>query len=150
MPAPFTISHFMPVLCVDDLDAAIGFYGRLGFAEAWRFGAPATDAGVRRDGCTIMLSTVERQLVPAWMVAIILCREMAITGLRAVAAGHDIIIAADTFGKYKMVCLIIGAFLLMLNVPMLYVPGIIALSMGLVLGVISGVEYMRSYLYQIL
>jgi hypothetical protein len=35
-------------------------------------------------------------------------------------------------------------------VPMLYVPGIIALSMGLVLGVISGVEYMRSYLYRIL
>jgi CDP-diacylglycerol--glycerol-3-phosphate 3-phosphatidyltransferase len=84
------------------------------------------------------------------MVAIILCREIAITGLRAVAAGHDIIIAADTFGKYKTICLIIGAFLLMLNVSVLYVPGMIALSAGLVLGVISGVEYMRGYLNQIL
>jgi CDP-diacylglycerol--glycerol-3-phosphate 3-phosphatidyltransferase len=97
-----------------------------------------------------LVALVERQLVPAWMVAIIVCREIAITGLRAVAAGQDIIIAADTFGKYKMLCLIIGAFLLMLNVPMLYVPGVIALSVGLVLGVISGVEYMRSYLSKIL
>jgi CDP-diacylglycerol--glycerol-3-phosphate 3-phosphatidyltransferase len=97
-----------------------------------------------------LVALVERQLVPAWMVAIILCREIAITGLRAVAAGHDIIIAADTFGKYKTICLIIGAFLLMLNVSVLYVPGMIALSAGLVLGVISGVEYMRGYLNQIL
>ncbi len=97
-----------------------------------------------------LVALVERQLVPAWMVAIILCREMAITGLRAVAAGQDIIIAADTFGKYKTVCLIIGAFLLMLNIPMLYVPGIIALGAGMVLGVISGAEYMRSYLSKIL
>ncbi|ETX02021.1 MAG: CDP-diacylglycerol-glycerol-3-phosphate 3-phosphatidyltransferase [Candidatus Entotheonella factor] len=97
-----------------------------------------------------LVALVERQLVPAWMVAIILCREMAITGLRAVAAGQNIIIAADTVGKSKMVCLIIGAFLLMLNVPMLYVPGIIALSLGLVLSLISGAEYIRSYLNQIL
>ncbi len=97
-----------------------------------------------------LVALVERQQVPAWMVAIILCREMAVTGLRAVAAGQDIIIAADTFGKYKMLCLIIGAFLLMLNVPVLYLPGIIALSLGLALSVISGVDYMRKYLTQIL
>lgn len=97
-----------------------------------------------------LVALVERQLVPAWMVAIILCREMGVTGLRAVAAGQNIIIAADRFGKYKMLCLIIGAFLLMLNVPTLYLPGIIALSLGLVLSVISGVDYMRKYLTQIL
>jgi CDP-diacylglycerol--glycerol-3-phosphate 3-phosphatidyltransferase len=97
-----------------------------------------------------LVALVERQVVPAWMVAIILCREIAITGLRAVAAGDNVIIPADTFGKYKMLFLIIGAFLLMLNMPALYVPGIIALSVGLVLSVISGVEYMRGYLNQIL
>jgi len=59
MPSAFTISHFMPVVSVDDLEAAIAFYGRLGFAEVWRYGDPATDAGVGRYGCMIMLSLIE-------------------------------------------------------------------------------------------
>ena len=34
----------------------------------------------------VLISLVGRQLVPAWMAVIILCREIAITGLRAMAA----------------------------------------------------------------
>ena len=51
-----------------------------------------------------LVSLTGRQQVPAWMATIILCREIAITGLRAVAADQHLIIPADTFGKYKMVC----------------------------------------------
>src|SRR5213083_1056597 len=75
-----------------------------------------------------LVSLVGRQQVPAWMVVIIICRELAITGLRAMAADQHIIIAADVFGKYKMLCFIIGALLLMLNLPVLNVPGIVGLS----------------------
>src|SRR5262245_48901002 len=49
-----------------------------------------------------LVSLVGRQQVPAWMVVIIICRELAITGLRAMAADQHIIIAADVFGKYKI------------------------------------------------
>jgi CDP-diacylglycerol--glycerol-3-phosphate 3-phosphatidyltransferase len=97
-----------------------------------------------------LVSLVGRQQVPAWVVAIILCRELAITGLRALAADQRIIISAETSGKYKMVFLIIGALLLMLNQPVLYQPGMIALYIGMILGVVSGVEYMRKYLAKIL
>ncbi len=98
----------------------------------------------------VLVALVERQQVPAWMVAIILCREIAITGLRAMAADQQIIIASDTFGKYKMLCLIIAALLLILNLPALYLPGMIVLSLGLILSVISGMDYMRKYLMKIL
>jgi hypothetical protein len=49
-----------------------------------------------------------------------------------------------------MVFLIIGALLLMLNLPMLYLPGMVALYTGMILSVISGLDYMRKYLAKIL
>src|SRR5215813_12399880 len=85
-----------------------------------------------------LVSLVGRQQVPAWMVVIIICRELAITGLRA--------IAADVFGKYKMLCFIIGTLLLMLNVPTLNVPGIVVLAIGMLLSAVSGIDYLRKYL----
>ena len=97
-----------------------------------------------------LVSLVGRQQVPAWMVVIIICRELAVTGLRAMAADQHIIIAADVFGKYKMVCFIIAALLLMLNLPTLDVPGLIILSLGTALSVISGIDYLRKYLVKIL
>ncbi len=97
-----------------------------------------------------LVSLVGRQQVPAWIVVIILCRELAITGLRALAADQHIIIAAEAAGKYKMVFLILGSFLLMLNLPSLYLPGLIALYMGMILSVVSGVDYMRKYLSKLL
>ena len=97
-----------------------------------------------------LVSLVGRQQVPAWVVVIILCRELAVTGLRAMAADRDVIIAAEAYGKYKMLFLIIGAFLLVLNLPELYWPGMVALGVGLVLSVVSGIDYLRKYLAQIL
>jgi CDP-diacylglycerol--glycerol-3-phosphate 3-phosphatidyltransferase len=97
-----------------------------------------------------LVSLVGRQQVPAWVVAILLCRELAITGLRALAADRRIIIAAATPGKYKMVCLIIGSFFLMLNLPVFHAPGMAALYIGLILSVISGIDYMRKYLIRVL
>lgn len=59
-----------PVLFVADVDAALEFYGRLGFEEAWKFaedeapvlpapargGGPSVVAQVQRDECEIILS----------------------------------------------------------------------------------------------
>lgn len=97
-----------------------------------------------------LVSLVGRQQVPAWMVVIILCRELAITGLRAIAADQHIIIAADAFGKYKMACFILSAFLFILNVPAYRFPGIVVLGIGMLLSVVSGIDYLRKYLAKIL
>src|SRR6266571_2819078 len=97
-----------------------------------------------------LVSLVGRQQVPAWLVVIIICRELAITGLRAMAADQHIIIAADVFGKYKMLCFIIGALLLMLNLPILNVSGIVVLAIGMVLSAVSVIDYLRKYLAKVL
>ena len=46
---------------------------------------------------------VEMELVPAWMVVIIIFREAIITGLRIAALTHGKVLAAEDGGKHKMV-----------------------------------------------
>jgi len=40
-------------------------------------------------------------LIPAWMVIIIVARELAITGLRLLAANKNVVLPADKYGKGK-------------------------------------------------
>lgn len=47
----------------------------------------------------VMLIPLER--IPAWIVVLILAREIAITGLRSIASSEGIVIAASKLGKYK-------------------------------------------------
>jgi CDP-diacylglycerol--glycerol-3-phosphate 3-phosphatidyltransferase len=47
-------------------------------------------------------------MVEAWMVVIIVARELAITGLRLLAASKNIVLAAENFGKHKTVSQIVA------------------------------------------
>jgi CDP-diacylglycerol---glycerol-3-phosphate 3-phosphatidyltransferase len=49
-----------------------------------------------------LIVLVDKHLAPSWAVVVILGREFAVTGLRAVAASEGIIISAQTVGKIKM------------------------------------------------
>ncbi len=49
------------------------------------------------------ISLVELQLVPAWMALIIIGRDLAVTGLRSVAAAEGFALQASDWGKTKMV-----------------------------------------------
>ena len=48
-----------------------------------------------------LLAFVEFLDVPAWVVFLIIARELAITGLRTLAAGKGVVMAADKWGKVK-------------------------------------------------
>jgi CDP-diacylglycerol--glycerol-3-phosphate 3-phosphatidyltransferase len=51
----------------------------------------------------IMLAGMARTpRVPAWMVAVIVGREIMVTALRAVAASEGVVVGAEELGKYKM------------------------------------------------
>ncbi len=49
-----------------------------------------------------LVALVELSQVPAWAVVLILAREFAVTGLRALAADRGRVISADRLGKHKM------------------------------------------------
>src|SRR5580693_4090040 len=57
---------------------------------------------------SVFVSFVALDLVPAWMVVIIVAREFLITGLRQMAQNQNVIIAASRTGKHKTVSQIIA------------------------------------------
>lgn len=55
-------------------------------------------------GILVMLLGMSREpRIPAWLVVIVIGREIAITGLRAIASGEGIVLPAEELGKYKMI-----------------------------------------------
>lgn len=53
--------------------------------------------------CSAFIAFVELRWMPAWMVVIIVGRELAITGMRLLAASKNLVLAAEGFGKHKTV-----------------------------------------------
>ncbi len=66
--------------------------------------------------CAAFISLVEMNRVPAWMVVVIVGRELAVTGLRAIAASQSEVIPADPLGKYKTVFQAAAVVLIMMNI----------------------------------
>ncbi|MBP1968034.1 CDP-diacylglycerol--glycerol-3-phosphate 3-phosphatidyltransferase [Virgibacillus natechei] len=65
-----------------------------------------------------LILLVEMGLAPAWVVILIISREFAVTGIRLVAAGEGIVLAASSMGKLKTVTQIVAvAALLLHNFP---------------------------------
>ena len=54
-----------------------------------------------------------RHLLAAWMVVIIVGRELVITGLRLLAASKNVVLAAERYGKHKTVWQIISLIALL-------------------------------------
>ncbi len=61
---------------------------------------------------SVLISLVEMQLAPAWVVVVIVGREFTVTGLRMIAALHKVVIPAGTIGKWKMATQVIAICLL--------------------------------------
>src|SRR5262249_35852885 len=58
--------------------------------------------------CSAFIAFVGLDLIPAWMVVIIVSRELAITGLRLLAATKNVVLAAEGYGKHKTVSQIVA------------------------------------------
>lgn len=62
------------------------------------------------------LSFIQLQLVPAWMVMVIIARELIITSLRIFALSKGKVIAASKSGKHKTVSQMIAIFIILLSI----------------------------------
>lgn len=95
-----------------------------------------------------LVSLVQMDLAPAWMVAIILGREFAVTALRSVAYARGVDIAASPLGKFKMASQVVAILLLIPGRDHLqgfFVLGQIALWVVVGAAVVSAVDYYRRF-----
>jgi len=87
--------------------------------------------------------------VPAWVVIIIICRELAVTGMRAIAAEMGEVVAADRLGKAKTLTQSLSLGFLIFHYPLFgWDPrptGIVLLYIALVLTVVSGGHYLYNF-----
>jgi CDP-diacylglycerol--glycerol-3-phosphate 3-phosphatidyltransferase len=93
-----------------------------------------------------LISLVQVGVAPAWMVVLIVGRDLAITGLRAIAAAQSVIVQASDFGKLTMTTEVVAVTLLILNwSPLSISLGQSILLVGTVLSVVSGIRYFRQF-----
>jgi len=95
-----------------------------------------------------LVSLVQMELAPAWMVAIILGREIWVTGLRSLAQTRGVTIPASGLGKIKMVVQVVAILALLLGrewLPWATVLGRLALWVVLLVAVVSAVDYYRRF-----
>lgn len=92
--------------------------------------------------------------VPAWMVVVIIGREIAVTGLRSIASSEGIIIAASDLGKGKMIIQISAIIGLLLHYQYMgidfHAVGILLLWIALALTTWSGFDYFNKFIKVIL
>ena len=95
-----------------------------------------------------LVSLVQMELAPAWMVAIILGRELGVTVLRSVAFSRGVTIPASGLGKVKMMSQVVAILLLILGREYLqgfFILGQIALWVVLVFALVSAADYYRHF-----
>jgi CDP-diacylglycerol---glycerol-3-phosphate 3-phosphatidyltransferase len=93
-----------------------------------------------------LISLVQVGRAHAWMVVMIVGRDLAVTGLRAIAAAQNVVIPASDFGKVTMTAQVIAVALLILSWPAWAVPlGQMFLLAAALLSIASGVIYFQKF-----
>lgn len=98
---------------------------------------------------SVLIMLVQLGWVEGWIAIIIICRDIMVTGLRAVAADEGVVIAADKYGKLKTVLQLVALEPLILHYPWLGIPmheiGIFLLYIALLLTIFSGCNYFLNF-----
>lgn len=95
-----------------------------------------------------LISLVQMELAPAWMVAVILGREFAVTILRTVAHARGQALPASPLGKIKLVAQVVAILVLILgqgHMRGFFVVGQVALWVATITALISAVDYYRRF-----
>src|SRR5690606_19412233 len=95
-----------------------------------------------------LIMLVLLQMLPSWVALIIIGREIVITAIRSVASSKGIALAADKYGKIKMVLQVVAITAIMLNnYPFAYITQFpidqCLMLIAVVLTIFSGYNYIR-------
>lgn len=92
--------------------------------------------------CSALICFIELQRISAWMVIIIIARELIIQGFRTIAADNGVVIAASYWGKFKTAFQMVAVCLLIVNIEAISLFTTIIVWISLILTVISLVDYL--------
>ena len=92
---------------------------------------------------TTLIMLVHLGMMPAWVVILVLCRELSVDGLRMVAVTQGKVIAAGPLGKWKTACqMVLISIMLILDLSFSASWPVTALTVIMVLlTVVSAVDY---------
>jgi len=139
---------FMLAGATDFLDGFLARRHRL-VSRLGKFMDPLADK-LLVSAALIMLIPLER--VPAWMAFVIVGRELAVTGLRGLAAAEGIILAPDRWAKAKTLLQMAALTALILHYPYVGVDfeelGMGLLWLAVIATVVSGVSYFWTFFRQ--
>src|ERR1700741_1400171 len=101
--------------------------------------------------CAAFISLVDMHLAPAWMVVIIIGRELMILGLRNIASAEGFTIAASALGKTKMVLQVCAVAVLIAGASRPYLQPIAQILLWLVVAsaLISAAQYFYRFWSQL-
>lgn len=95
------------------------------------------------------ISLVQMDLAPAWMVAMVIGREFAVTGLRSFAYAREVVIPSSGLGKLKMASQVVAILALILgqeeHFQLLALVGRLALWVVVGTALVSGFDYYRRF-----
>ena len=107
----------------------------------------------------VLIAMVDVDLLPTWIVATILIRELIVQGVRQAAAGANVVIAARALGKSKTLTTLVAMGVLILahdartggpRVSLgaqvgdaLFTAGLWLMVLATILTVVSGLDYLR-------
>lgn len=98
---------------------------------------------------SVLVMLVELGWVEGWIVVVIICRELAVTGMRGVAADKGVVIAADRYGKMKTIAQSVALVPLLMHYPVMGLDpapiGTFVLYVALALTVFSGGNYLYNF-----
>jgi len=134
---------FILASITDSLDGRIARrYGRV--TTLGKFMDPLADKMLI---LAVLALLVQDHLLEAWVVVVIVGRELLITGLRAIGASQGLIIVATPFGKTKTVSQMLAVGLLMLERPYAWLGGAadVVVVLAVLFTVFSGLDYLWRY-----
>lgn len=93
--------------------------------------------------CSAMICLIELELLPAWVVIIIIAREFIISGFRLIASDNGVVIAASYWGKFKTTFQMLMVIVLILNFELEWfrILGIVLIWIATILTVVSLIDY---------
>ena len=102
--------------------------------------------------CSAMIALIELELIPAWIVIVIIAREFIISGFRLIASDNGVVIAASYWGKFKTTFQMIMVILMIIqaglcasniNIQALNIATTVIMYIALILTIVSLVDYLK-------